>query len=136
MHVWTRTYYFITSQHTPDHMSVILYTVATGGHTFHTTFSLCRAPLPDWWLNAELTTIKVHGVLVCLVTGTTCTVSDRTMKGIFRTVCSKGMETVGQENDTYVQVETQLCPIHKSSNMPYPRLLLYEKMCAFHLNNT
>ena len=75
-------------------------------------------------------------MLVCLVTGTMCTVSDRTMKGIFRTVCRKGMETVGQENDMYVQVETQLCPIHKSSNMPYPRLLQYEKMCAFHLNNT
>ena len=37
--------YYITSQHTPHHVSVILYTVATGGHTFHTNLSCDRAPL-------------------------------------------------------------------------------------------
>ena len=64
-------------------------------------------------------------------------VSDRTMKGIFRTVCSKDRNCGAREwIRTHVQVETQMCPIHKSTNIPYLRLLLYDVMCAFNLNNT
>ena len=76
-------------------------------------------------------------VCLCVLSLGPRAVSDRTMKGIFRTVCSKDRNCGAREwIRTHVQVETQLCPIHKSTNIPYLRLLLYDVMCAFNLNNT
>ena len=53
MRVWKTTCYFDTSQHTPHHMSVILYTVAIGDHTYVRTIPLPLVECHCQWLIFE-----------------------------------------------------------------------------------